>query len=137
MRHRTIFPYVMIGLSLLLLLIFIAVAEGNDTPETLPVFVQENPGAPIVPQVLTGTFDAPQVTDSVYEAGLNAALEDLRIGSYVDVVQSNLLGQVVPEGYKSVHLDLVLFLAGIEGPFTLQHQADLEALLANYAWLNR
>lgn len=137
MRHRTIFPYVMIGLSLLLLLVFIAVAGGNDRPETLPIVAQENPGAPIVPPVLSGSYDAPKVTDSVYEAGLSAALEDLRVGSYVDVVQSNLLGQVVPEGYKSVHLDLVLFLAAIEGPFTQQNQADLEALLANYAWLNR
>ncbi|MFH1631704.1 MAG: hypothetical protein ABIA47_01605 [bacterium] len=91
--YRTWFPFILVGLTICLLLVVVAVTQrrGNDEPE--------------------GSVDVVEVVSAQeYQGTMNKVFTDFLTSHDADSAYYALLDTRVPSRYKETHLELVVIL---------------------------
>jgi hypothetical protein len=118
MHHRTWFPYILIGMTLLLglgILVWVA-----------PKLMEPSPYASEAADPIT--------TEEYREAVLLLFADYAGTGDYARMYQG-LLELTVPTGYQPLHLELALTFDKLRSGDIDEGQARLEALRSAYPWL--
>lgn len=117
--HRTWFPHILIGLSVLLALGIYAWVQGGRALDTGSVIENE--------QVA--------VTEEEYESEIATVMSGFISSNNAEEAYAELLDTRVPSGYKELHLELVIIMSKYKSGVTDEAQARYELLKAQYNWL--
>lgn len=118
-EHRTWFPFIMIGLSVLLLGTYII--WGSPSNEVAPT----SEGASLVA--------AP--TEEEYQAEVTSILNGYASDKNAGQTYEELLNVRVPAAEKDFHLDLVIAFSDLRDGRTASGQARIDLLRAQADWL--
>ena len=118
-EHRTWFPFIMIGLSVLLLGAYII--WGSPSNEVAPT----SEGASLVA--------AP--TEEEYQAEVTSILNAYASDKNAGQTYEELLNVRVPAAEKEFHLDLVIAFSDLKDGRTASGQARIDLLRAQADWL--
>lgn len=118
MHHRSWFPFILVGLSLLLLLVLVV---GLQPSEEKIVFVSETSLVPI--------------SEIDYESDVIAILEQLQESEDSEIVRDLLLLQRVPSQYKEIHFELILVMGLYRSGEVVTAETRMNELKIQYAWL--
>lgn len=123
-EHRTWFPFIMAGASILLLVVFIVIAEPAEEREdesSQAAFVEEGVKAP---------------TDEEYKAEVVTIMESYGAHQTAGQTYEELLQVRVPAAFREVHLELVYAFADLQSGNTVEGSARLDLLTQQLDWLN-
>ncbi len=119
MQHRTWFPFILIGLTLLL---------------ALGIFAYQSPR-----MQGTGTF-APSTSESVvttehYRANVLSLFSEYADAGEYSRMYQELLALSVPAGYQVLHLELAIAFDRLQSGDIAEGESRIEALRSAYPWL--
>lgn len=117
MNHRSWFPSILVGLSLLLALIFLVVTKGS------PVHVGVTP-------------PPPAVSEEDYQGAANTILDTYASNHDASKAYNALILLRVPKEDQAVHFDLVVAFGKLVTKETKEGEARLAAVKAANPWLH-
>jgi hypothetical protein len=120
MTHRSWFPSILIGLSLMLALVFVFVTKGS----------------PIGSPFGSTQGSAPAVTDADYRAAANTILDAYASNKDVSKAYNALILLRVPREDQQVHFDLVVAFGKLVTKDSKDGEARLAAVKAANPWLH-
>lgn len=121
-EHRTFFPFILIGLTVLLALFIVAITR-DSSPESN---VQTSSSSQSVVNM---------VSEEEYQRLTSEILRDYESNKDVERAYQSLLDIVLPPTYKEVHLELVIIMSKFDSGQTDEAQARLDVLRQQYSWL--
>ncbi len=119
MNHRSWFPSILIGLSLLLALVFILVTKGSPVS-----FSKRTPVEP------------PAITETDYRSAVNTVLDGYAESKDVSGTYNALILLRVPKESQVVHFDLVVAFGKLMSKEIKDGEARLQAVKAANSWLH-
>ncbi len=120
-HHRSWFPFILIGLSLVLLAVIVVVKSNAGHSEQLKADAAAHASVP---------------TNAEYEAAIHTILNTYNADKNATTAYNSLLAVTVPSvDYQAAHLDLVIAFAQLQAGKTVEGQARLDLALNTYSWL--
>jgi hypothetical protein len=119
MKHRTWFPFIVVGLTFALMAVVLVYVEGRAT---LP-----NPNVPEGYVLSIEEVDYPG--DVSYIWGNYYLTQD------VDVTRDRLLAQRVPADFRDLHFELILIIDVYQRGENLEAESRMDILQSEYSWL--
>ncbi|MCH8049601.1 hypothetical protein IH979_02725 [Patescibacteria group bacterium] len=121
--HRTWFPFILIGLTVLLILVTAVWTRPSD---------ESKPFGESTAQVVERTA----VSKEEYQVLVNEILQRYKSTGDVEQAYQTLLDIVIPPSYKEVHLELVIIMGKFDAGKTEEAQARFNLLKQRYSWLS-
>jgi hypothetical protein len=123
MHHRSWFPAIVLGLSLLLALFFFSIVKNRGGES----FFASRAPLPL---------PAPAITEEGYRASVNAVLETYAAKKDAKAAYNALILLRVPATDQAVHFDLVVAFGKLSSGQKEDGEARLTALKAQNDWLS-
>ena len=129
MKHRTVFPHLLIGLCATFILVLFALNSWDDgnTESSSVEPVAQDTGVALTVQSDFGSQTLPATSNTEYENWLSGWITDVLAAEDIEVdsLRSELFDVTVPAAYKPLHLDLVFLMQGEQG-LTAEQRAQME-----------
>ena len=119
MYHRTWFPYILIGLTVVLVLVVISFFRSQ--PEEDVILVSED-------AVIA-------IADIDYESDVSKILLDFYQDENIEKTRNQLLAQRVPSEFLDLHFALILAIDAYQRGETADADARMDEQRALYSWL--
>jgi hypothetical protein len=119
MSHRSWFPPILVGLSLLLGLVFVVALKGD---RVIPQFPHE--------------ASTPKISEADYQSAANVILDAYAEDHDASRAYNALILLRVPKEEQEVHFDLVVAFGKLMTKETKEGEARLSALKAAHPWLH-
>ncbi len=119
MKHRTWFPFILVGLSFALLAIVVVYVEGRES------FVPE-----LVPEGYVLSIE-----EVDYPSDVSYIFGNYYLTQDIDVARDRLLAQRVPADFRDLHFELILIVDAYQRGEGFDAEKSMDNLRSEYSWL--